>query len=472
MAEKTVRQKKPEQTPQTRRTNFLEVAGNYSPEQARLEAGRCLQCKNPVCVSGCPVGVKIPQFIQQIKDGALARAYEIIRADNYLPAVCGRVCPQETQCEGRCVLGKKGEPVAVGNLERFAADWAALPHNAATPCRDAACSVSTGAADAAPQSAAKIAVVGSGPSGLTCAAELNAAGFDVTVFEALHELGGVLAYGIPEFRLPKEIVRREIKSLSAAGVRFETNAVIGKIQTIADLLQNFAAVYIASGAGFPSFMNIAGEDLNGVYSANEYLTRLNLMKAYQPGADTPILKGQNVAVIGGGNVALDAARSALRLGAAQVYLIYRRSRAEMPARREEILHAEEEGLRFLFLHNPLRYLGDEKGFVQKALLQKMTLGEPDASGRRRPVPELGSEYELAVDTVIVAVGTQANPIIKDTTPDLPTDKRGYIIIDENGRTAKKGVWAGGDIASGAATVILAMGAGKRAARSIASTLTI
>ncbi|MDR1113770.1 MAG: FAD-dependent oxidoreductase, partial [Candidatus Margulisbacteria bacterium] len=332
--------------------------------------------------------------------------------------------------------------------------------------KDVACNVSTFTA----QSAAKIAVVGSGPSGLTCAAELNAAGFDVTVFEALHELGGVLAYGIPEFRLPKEIVRREIENLSVAGVRFETNAVIGKIRTIDELLQDFAAVYIASGAGFPSFMNIAGEDLNGVYSANEYLTRLNLMKAYQAGADTPILKGQNIAVIGGGNVALDAARSALRLGAAQVYLIYRRSRAEMPARREEIQHAEEEGLKFLFLHNPVQYLGDEKGFVQKALLQKMTLGEPDASGRRRPVPEAGSEYELAVDTVIVAVGTQANPILKDTTPDLPTDKRGYIIIDENGRTAKKNVWAGGDIASGAATVILAMGAGKRAARSIRTEL--
>ncbi|MDR1324351.1 MAG: NADPH-dependent glutamate synthase [Candidatus Margulisbacteria bacterium] len=459
MAEKIARQRKPEQAPQVRRTNFLEVAGNYSPEQARLEAGRCLQCKNPACVSGCPVGVQIPQFIQQIKDGAFARAYEIIRADNYLPAVCGRVCPQETQCEGRCVLGKKGEPVAIGNLERFAADWAAV--NTAAETREFAFPRASRA-----QSAAKIAVVGSGPSGLTCAAELNAAGFDVTVFEALHELGGVLAYGIPEFRLPKEIVRREIENLSAAGVRFETNAVIGKIRTIDELLQDFAAVYIASGAGFPSFMNITGEDLNGVYSANEYLTRLNLMKAYQSGADTPVLKGQNVAVIGGGNVALDAARSALRLGATQVYLIYRRSRAEMPARREEIQHAEEEGLKFLFLHNPVQYLGDEKGFVQKALLQKMTLGEPDASGRRRPVPETGSEYELAVDTVIVAVGTQANPILKDTTPDLPTDKRGYIIIDENGRTAKKSVWAGGDIASGAATVILAMGSGKRAAKSI------
>ncbi|MDR2428846.1 MAG: NADPH-dependent glutamate synthase [Candidatus Margulisbacteria bacterium] len=459
MAEKIARQKKPEQDPQIRRTNFLEVSGNYSPEQARREASRCLQCKNPACVSGCPVGVKIPQFIQRIKDGDFAGACEIIRADNYLPAVCGRVCPQETQCEGCCVLGKKGEPVAIGNLERFAADWAAV--NTAAEARKPALPRAERA-----QSAVKVAVVGSGPSGLTCAAELNAAGFAVTVYEALHELGGVLAYGIPEFRLPKEIVRREIKNLSAAGVRFETNAVIGRLRTVDDLLKSFAAVYIASGAGFPSFMNIAGEDLNGVYSANEYLTRLNLMKAYQPDADTPILKGRRAAVIGGGNVALDAARSVLRLGAERVYLVYRRSRAEMPARREEIQHAEEEGLEFLFLNNPVQYFGDENGFVQKALIQKMTLGEPDASGRRRPAPQAGSEYELAVDTVIVAVGTQANPLLKNTTPDLPTDKRGYIVVDENGRTAKKGVWAGGDIASGAATVILAMGSGKRAAKDI------
>ena len=459
MAEKIARQKKPEQDPQLRRANFREVSDGYSIEQARLEAGRCLQCQKPACVSDCPVGVKIPQFIQRIKDGDFAGAYEIIRTDNYLPAVCGRVCPQETQCEGRCVLGKKGEPVAIGNLERFAADWAAA--NAAAETRGSAFPRVERA-----QSAVKVAVVGSGPSGLTCAAELNAAGFAVTVYEALHELGGVLAYGIPEFRLPKDIVRRKIKSLSAAGVRFETNTVISKIYTIDDLLKNFAAVYIASGAGFPSFMNIAGEDLNGVYSANEYLTRLNLMKAYQAGADTPILKGQNIAVIGGGNVALDAARSALRLGAEKVYLIYRRSRAEMPARREEIQHAEEEGLEFLFLHNPVQYLGDEKGFVRAAVVQKMTLGEPDASGRRRPVPQAGSEYELAVDTVIVAVGTQANPLLKDTTPDLPTDKHGYIVVDEDGRTSKKGVWAGGDITSGAATVILAMGAEKRAARAI------
>ncbi|MDR1453181.1 MAG: NADPH-dependent glutamate synthase [Candidatus Margulisbacteria bacterium] len=457
MAEKIARQKKPEQSPQVRRANFREVSGGYSREQACLEAGRCLQCKNPACVSGCPVGVKIPQFIQKIKDGDFTGAYGTIHVDNYLPAVCGRVCPQETQCEGKCVLGKKGEPVAIGNLERFAADWAAdtVVAALAPPPQPAARSAGK-----------KIAVIGSGPSGLACAAELNAAGFAVTVYEALHELGGVLAYGIPEFRLPKEIVRREIKNLSAAGVRFETNAVIGRIYTVDDLLKNFSAVYIASGAGFPSFMNIAGEDLNGVYSANEYLTRLNLMKAYQPDTDTPIIKGRRVAVIGGGNVAMDAARSALRLGAERVYLIYRRSRAEMPARREEIQHAEEEGVEFLFLHNPVKYLGDEKGFVQKALIQKMTLGEPDASGRRRPEPQAGSEYELAVNAVIVAVGTQANPILKDTTPDLPTDKRGYIIVDENGRTAKKGVWAGGDIASGAATVILAMGAGKRSAKAI------
>jgi len=434
------------------------VAFNYTPEQARLEAGRCLQCKNPVCVSGCPVNVQIPQFIQKITDGDFTAAYVIIRADNYLPAVCGRVCPQETQCEGKCILGKKGEPVAIGNLERFAADMAA--DTAPRPVKE----------PAEARSKKKVAIIGSGPSGLTCAAELNAAGFSVTVVEALHELGGVLAYGIPEFRLPKKIVRREIEALAEAGVNFEVNAVVGKTYTVEELLteRGFSAVYVASGAGFPSFMNIPGEDLNGVYSANEYLTRVNLMKAYQENSDTPLLRGKNVAVVGGGNVAMDAARSAKRLGAENVYLIYRRSRAEMPARQEEIHHAEEEEIKFLFLNNPVKYLGDEKGFVQKTIVQKMELGEPDTSGRRSPVPVAGSEYELPVDVVIVAVGTQANPIIKDTTPDLETTKRGYIVINENGRTSKSGVWAGGDIASGAATVILAMGAGKRAARDIAA----
>lgn len=456
MSEKIIRQKKREQEPQVRNKNFEEVTFNYTAEQAQLEASRCLQCKNPVCVSGCPVNVQIPQFIQKIKDGDFTAAYKIIRQDNYLPAICGRVCPQETQCEGQCILGKKGESVAIGNLERFAADINA----------DAVLDVET----VTLPNRKKIAVVGSGPSGLTCAAELNAAGFAVTVFEALHEPGGVLAYGIPEFRLPRKIVRREIDILAKAGVKFEANAVIGKIYTIDELLteREFIAVYVASGAGFPSFMNIPGEDLNGVYSANEYLTRVNLMKAYQENFDTPLLRGKNIAVVGGGNVAMDAARSAKRLGAENVYLIYRRSQAEMPARREEIQHAEEEEIKFLLLNNPVKYLGDEKGFVQKAVVQKMELGEPDASGRRSPVPLAGSEYELPVDIVIVAIGTQANPIIKDTTPDLATTKRGYIIVDESGRTSKKNVYAGGDIASGAATVILAMGAGKKAAQDIAA----
>ncbi|MDR1998085.1 MAG: NADPH-dependent glutamate synthase [Candidatus Margulisbacteria bacterium] len=468
MAEKIPGQRKKEQAPQLRSRNFEEVAFNYTPEQARLEASRCLQCPKPFCVAGCPVNVQIPQFIQQIRDGDFAAAYKTIRADNYLPAVCGRVCPQETQCEGRCVLGKKGEPVAIGNLERFAADTAMAA--AGVPAAAAAdMSALSETEVSAKPGGRKIAVVGSGPSGLTCAAELNAAGFKVTVYEALHEPGGVLAYGIPEFRLPKNIVRREIDALAAAGVRFETNTVIGRLFTVDELLreQGFAAVYIASGAGFPVFMGLPGEDLNGVYSANEYLTRVNLMKAYRPEAETPILRGQQVAVIGGGNVALDAARAARRLGADRVRLIYRRSRAEMPARQEEIHHAGEEGIEFLFLSNPVQYLGDSKGFVRAAVVQKMTLGEPDTSGRRRPAPLAGSEYELPVDVVIVAVGTQANPLIKDTTPELGTTDRGYIIVDDSGKTTKPGVYAGGDIASGAATVILAMGAGKRAARAIA-----
>ncbi len=462
MAEKIARQKKREQAPNERNKNFNEVAFNYTPEQAVLEASRCIQCKKPLCVEGCPVNVAIPQFIQKIKEQDFTAAYEIIKKDNYLPAVCGRVCPQEIQCEGNCILGKKGEPVAIGNLERFVADWASenLP-----------LSVSL-AADTFPRSAEKekkkVAVVGSGPSGLTCAAELNALGYDVTVYEALHELGGVLVYGIPEFRLPKAIVKKEIAALAQAGVKFEVNKVIGKIFTIDELMKEkgFFAVYVAPGAGFPTFMNIPGEELNGVYSANEYLTRVNLMKAYLPGADTPIMLGKNVAVIGGGNVAMDAARSAKRLGAEHVYLIYRRSKEEMPARIEEVHHAEEEGIEFLLLNNPLKYLGDENGFVKKALVQKMELGAPDDSGRRRPVPMPGSEYELDVDVVVVAIGTQANPIIKDTTPGLETNKWGYIVTNEEGKTSKQGVYAGGDIVSGAATVILAMGAGKVASRAI------
>lgn len=459
MAEKLLRQKKKEQNPQERNKNFNEVAFNYSPEQAIIEASRCIQCKKPLCVEGCPVNVKIPKFINEIKNNNFLKAYEILKEDNYLPAICGRVCPQEIQCEGKCILSKKGEPVAIGNLERFAADWASEHVTISEPLFP----------QTVQREKKKIAVVGSGPSGLTCAAELNALGYEVTVYEALHELGGVLVYGIPEFRLPKKIVKEEIAALEKAGVKFEKNMVIGKIATIEDLLKNkgFSAVYVASGAGFPSFMNIPGEELNGVYSANEYLTRINLMKAYQKEqADTPIKLGENVAVIGGGNVAMDAARSAKRLGANHVYLIYRRSKEEMPARIEEVHHAEEEGIEFLLLNNPLKYTGDEKGFVKKALVQKMQLGEPDDSGRRRPVPIPGSEYELDVDVVVVAVGTQANPIIKDTTPDLETNKWGYIVTNEQGKTSKTGVYAGGDIVSGAATVILAMGAGKTAAKAI------
>ncbi len=457
MAEKIARQKKKEQAPQERNRNFEEVAFNYTPEQAVLEASRCIQCKKPLCVEGCPVNVSIPAFIKKIKEKDVPGAYQVIKKDNYLPAVCGRVCPQESQCEGKCVLGIKGEAVAIGNLERFVADQA---REQAFPAETSSLTTT--------KNGKKVAVIGSGPSGLTCAAELNALGYEVTVFEALHELGGVLVYGIPEFRLPKKIVKTEIDALAKAGVTFEVNRVIGKIFTIEELMKarGFAAVYVASGAGFPSFMNIPGEELNGVYSANEYLTRVNLMKAYLPNAETPLKRGTNVAVIGGGNVAMDAARSAKRLGAEHVYLIYRRSKEEMPARIEEVHHAEEEGIEFLLLNNPLKYTGNDKGFVQKALVQKMELGEPDASGRRRPVPIPGSEYELDVDVVVVAVGTQANPIIKDTTPDLETNKWGYIVTNEDGKTSKQGVYAGGDIVSGAATVILAMGAGKVASKAI------
>ncbi len=468
MAEKIPRQKKREQNPQERNKNFQEVSFNYTPEQAKLEASRCIQCKNPLCVGGCPVNIKIPQFIKQIMEGNFLEAYQTIKQDNYLPAVCGRVCPQEIQCEGVCIIGKKGDPVAIGNLERFAADYAAESLTLSHRSQPQAGSPLSNSGEGIGRTS-KVAVVGSGPSGLTCAAELNKLGYGVTVFEALHELGGVLTYGIPEFRLPKAIVKAEILSLEKSGVKFELNQVIGKIKTIDELLKEkgFSAVYISSGAGFPSFMNIPGEDFNGVYSANEYLTRINLMKAYQKDqVDTPIKFGRRVAVIGGGNVAMDAARCAKRMGAEKVYLIYRRSKTEMPARREEIHHAEEEGIEFLLLSNPVKYLGDDKGFVNKAVVQKMTLGEPDDSGRRRPVPQPGSEYELDVDVVVVAIGTQANPIIKDATPDLPTNKYGYIIADVDGRTTKPGVFAGGDIVSGAATVILAMGTGKKAARAI------
>ena len=453
MAEKIARQKKGEQDPHVRTGNFGEVTYNYTPEQAKLEASRCIQCKKPLCVEGCPVGIKIPQFIKKITEDDFAGGYATIKEDNFLPAVCGRVCPQESQCEGKCILGKKGDPVAIGNLERFLADTAMA-----------------GPKPAAPQiknNGKNVAVVGSGPAGLTCAAELRVKGYEVTVFEAFHIAGGVLVYGIPEFRLPKSIVRTEIESLKAMGVEFKLNYLIGKTLTVDDIFaKGYKAVFIASGAGYPGFMNIPGEDFNGIYSANEYLTRINLMKAYDPEADTPVRRGDKVAVIGAGNVAMDAARCARRMGAGKVYIIYRRGREEMPARKEEIEHAEEEGIEFLLLNSPIEYKGDENGFLKSAVIQRMELGEPDASGRRSPVPVKGSEYELELDAAIVAVGTHANPVIADTTPNLEVNRKGYIVTNDDGLTSREAVYAGGDIVSGAATVILAMGAGKRAAKAI------
>ena len=453
MAEKIARQKKGEQDPHVRTGNFGEVTYNYTPEQAKLEASRCIQCKKPLCVEGCPVNVKIPQFIKKITEGDLAGGYATIKEDNFLPAVCGRVCPQESQCEGRCILGKKGDPVAIGNLERFLAD------TAMADAKSAATQIT--------ENGKKVAVVGSGPAGLTCAAELRVKGYSVTVFEAFHVAGGVLVYGIPEFRLPKSIVRTEIESLKAMGVEFKLNYLIGKTLTVDDIFaKGYKAVFIASGAGYPGFMNIPGEDFNGIYSANEYLTRINLMKAYDPEADTPVRRGDKVAVIGAGNVAMDAARCARRMGAGKVYIIYRRGREEMPARKEEIEHAEEEGIEFLLLNSPIEYKGDENGFLKSAVIQRMELGEPDASGRRSPVPVKGSEYELELDAAIVAVGTHANPVIADTTPNLEVNRKGYIVTNDDGLTSREAVYAGGDIVSGAATVILAMGAGKRAAKAI------
>ncbi|MFH1429202.1 MAG: NADPH-dependent glutamate synthase [Candidatus Margulisiibacteriota bacterium] len=456
MAEKINRVKKDEQEPQVRNKNFKEVTYGYTEAQAQLEASRCIQCKNPKCVPGCPMFIDIPGFIQAIKDKDYKKSYDILKKDNDFPAICGRVCPQEDQCEGACILGIKGEPVAIGNLERFVADYVRenkLDTKEAVPVE---------------QKNIKTAIVGSGPSGLACAGELNKIGYDVTVFEALHELGGVLSYGIPEFRLPNDIIKYEIDALKDGGVKFVNNFVVGKTETVDELMQEngFSAVYIASGAGFPSFMKIPGEDLNAVYSSNEFLTRMNLMRAYQfPQVDTPIKIGKRVAVIGGGNTAMDAARGAMRLGAEKVYIIYRRSEQEMPARIEEVHHAKEEGIDFRLLCSPVEYIGDEEGFVKKAVIEKMELGEPDASGRRRPVPT-GEKEELDVDVVIVAIGTQANPIIQDTTEGLETNKWGYIVADDNGKTTKPGVYAGGDIVSGAATVIKAMGAGKVAAKAI------
>ena len=445
----------PEQDPTVRATNFGEVALGYTEEMARSEAERCLQCKNQPCVAGCPVNVQIPDFIGLIAEGQYIDAYNKIRETNGLPAICGRVCPQETQCEERCVRGIKGEPVGIGRLERFAADFAI---NKGVPAPT--CGFPNGK---------KAAVIGSGPAGLTCAADLAKNGVDVTVFEAFHTSGGVLVYGIPEFRLPKDLVKKEIDALVCMGVKIETNMVMGRVLTIDDLKEmGFDTIFIGTGAGLPSFMNIPGESLNGVYSANEFLTRINLMKGYKfPEFDTPVVRHKKLAVVGGGNVAMDAARCAKRLGAEEVYVVYRRSEAEMPARNEEIHHAKEEGIMFHFLVNPTEILGTEDGNVRGMTLQKMALGEPDSSGRRRPVPVEGSEFEIELDAAVIAIGQSPNPLMRETTPGLATQKWGGIIVDEEtGATSIEGVYAGGDAVSGAATVILAMGAGKAAAKAM------
>ena len=442
----------PEQEPQVRNHNFLEVAQGYTAEQAVNEAKRCIHCKNPACVSGCPVGIPIPDFLAKVAEEDFAAAYEILSNANALPAISGRVCPQENQCEGKCVRGVKGEPVSIGRVERFVADWAA-EHGIAN--------VAT-----APKNGHKVAVIGSGPAGLTCAGELARKGYEVSVFEAFHTPGGVLSYGIPEFRLPKAIVKREVANLEKMGVDIELNMVIGKVLTITELFEmGYEAVFIGSGAGLPMFMKIPGESLVGVYSANEYLTRINLMKAYKEDAATPILHNKKVAVVGGGNVAMDAARCAKRLGA-EVHIVYRRSEAELPARAEEVHHAKEEGIIFDLLTNPVSIEGDEKNHVQSITCVKMELGEPDASGRRRPVVIEGSEFKTEVDAVIMALGTQANKMSYAGTPGLEETRKGCVAADETGATSVPGVFAGGDAATGAATVILAMGAGKSAAKSI------
>ena len=452
----------PTQSPEIRAKNFKEVALGYSEETAVAEAQRCLNCKNRPCVSGCPVNVHIPDFISKIKEGDFEGAYREISLSSTLPAVCGRVCPQETQCESKCTLGIKFEPVGIGRLERFVADW----HN----------ENQTAAPDVPQSNGHRVAIVGSGPSGLTCAGDLAKKGYKVTIFEALHTAGGVLVYGIPEFRLPKSIVAKEVDTLKALGVDIETNVVIGKTLTVDELFDmGYEAVFIGSGAGLPNFMGIPGESLKGVYSANEFLTRSNLMKAYKDDPITPIMKGGKVAIIGGGNVAMDAARTALRLGADKVYVVYRRSMEELPARKEEVEHAMEEGIDFRLLNNPVEILGynnpdnprDEKnGFVTGMKCIKMELGEPDARGRRRPIPIEGSEFTLDVDTVVVSIGTSPNPLIKSTTKGLEVNERGGIIINEDGLTTRDCVYAGGDAVTGAATVISAMGAGKHAAKAI------
>ena len=443
----------PVQDANVRNKNFSEVALGYTEEQAVDEANRCLNCKNKPCVGGCPVSIDIPDFIAKIKERDFEGAYQIIAKSSSLPAVCGRVCPQETQCESKCVRGVKGEPVGIGRLERFVADW----HNAH----------STEAPAVPEKNGHKCAVIGAGPSGVTCAGDLAKMGYDVTVFEALHLAGGVLVYGIPEFRLPKSIVQHEVDNLKALGVKINTNVVVGKTIEVDELFADgYEAIFIGSGAGLPNFMNIPGENLKGVYSANEFLTRVNLMKAYKPDADTPIKKNMNVAVVGGGNVAMDAARCAKRLGAENVYIVYRRGEEEMPARNEEIEHAKEEGIIFKTLNNPVEILGDEHKFVTGMKCVEMELGEPDQSGRRRPIPKEGSEFTLDVDCVVMSIGTSPNPLIRNTTKGLETNKHGCFIADENGQTSRKGVFAGGDAVTGAATVILAMGAGKTAAKAM------
>lgn len=444
----------PEQDPNVRNKNFLEVAMGYTEEMAMEEASRCLNCKNKPCVSGCPVNVRIPEFVAKVAEGKFEEAYEIITSTNSLPAISGRVCPQENQCEGKCVRGIKGESVSIGRLERFCADYH-MKHSDAKAVK--------------PQSnGKKVAVVGAGPSGLTCAGDLAKKGYEVTVFEAFHTAGGVLVYGIPEFRLPKAIVKKEVENLQDLGVEVKTNMVIGRVLSVDELFEmGYKAIFIGSGAGLPSFMGIEGEDLIGVYSANEYLTRTNLMKAYLDDYDTPIIKSKSVAVVGGGNVAMDAARCAKRLGAENVYIVYRRGMEEMPARKEEVHHAMEEGIIFKNLNNPVKILGDENGRVRAVECIEMELGEPDASGRRKPIAKEGSNFELPVDTVIMSIGTSPNPLIRSTTPGLDTNKRGCLVVNEDTmQTTREGVYAGGDAVTGAATVILAMGAGKQAAQSI------
>ncbi len=454
MANKIPRVPVREQDPKVRATNFEEVCYGYNVEEAQLEASRCLNCKNPRCVGACPVSVKIPEFIAQVAAGNFADAASIIAQDSSLPAICGRVCPQETQCEGSCILGVKSEPVAIGKLERFVADWSR--ENGGTRTEVAAAN------------GHKVAVIGSGPAGLACAYDLAKLGYDVTIFEALHRPGGVLEYGIPEFRLPKDkIVAAEIEDVKALGVKIETNVIVGRTVTIDSLMdeEGFSAVFIGSGAGLPRFMNIPGEHYNGVFSANEFLTRNNLMKAYRDDYDTPIHAGKKVVVVGGGNVAMDAARTALRLGA-ETTIVYRRTENELPARKEEVHHAKEEGIQFAMLTNPVEVIGDEKGWVKAVKCIRMELGEPDESGRRSPVEVPGSEFEIETDTVIMSLGTSPNPLIARTTAGLETNRRGCLVADDNGATTRPGVFAGGDAVTGAATVILAMGAGRKAAAAI------